>query len=247
MNIFDTLPFRAIRGTWMGLEDGLRGGVDTNEKFSDGARENDPSKKSTAGAFLSDRAGVMGGSDTGRKVGKWVGALGGMAIMGKIVLGAMAAGGLVGAWPIFAAVMLTAGAGFVGAGVGGLVGKYTGGFFGAVAGVIAGPFVGLYNGVFRRGPYEKVKERKQDILPPDMPPVEQPAPQAAPQPPAAPSPGRGANFTRALQQAETVMHNSAVARDMLGSARQGAALPAETRGMAERVQSAATDRGFSRG
>lgn len=236
MNLFDTLPFRAIRGTWMGFEDGLRGRVDTNERFSDGASEGDPSKKSTAGIFLSDRAGIMGGSETGKSIGKWVGGIGGMAAMGYLAVGLFAAGAAVSILP---AILMVAGAGFIGAGVGGFIGKYTGGVFGAITGAIAGAGVGFYNGVFRRGPYEKAKEPETELVPEVAPP--QPKKQQ-PQPPAQ---SKAANLARALQQAEAGMQAGDIGRNMAASPQDVAANAATPQNFADRVQQGA-DRGHTR-
>lgn len=243
MNLFDTLPFRAIRGTWMGFEDGLRGRVDENEKFSDGAREDDPSKKSTAGAFLSDRAGIMGGSETGKTIGKWVGGVGGIAAMGYIAVGMLAAGAAVSILP---AILMIGAAGFIGAGVGGLVGKYGGGVFGAITGAVAGAAVGLYNGVFRRGPYEKAKEPETQLLPQTAPQQPQQACPAPEKPaPAKPAPSKAANLARALQQAEAGMQAGDIGRNMTASPQEVAAAAQAQPRFANRVQQSA-DKGQTR-
>lgn len=242
--LFDTLPFRMIRGTWMGFEDGLRGRVDKNEKFIDGKRENDPSKKSTAGAFLSDRAGIMGGSETGKTIGKWVGGIGTGFFTAHLMAGIITAGALTGLWPIFAAAMMTIGAGIVGAAVCGFAGKYAGGVLGAVAGGIAGAFVGLYNGVFRRGPYAKAKEpEKQPFVPQaPEPPVAEPSPQQ-------PCAGKTADIARAIQQADAAVQDGSISRNIAASPQEIAAAAAATpQGFAGRVQQGAgRENGAERG
>lgn len=158
----------------MGLEDGMRGDIDTNEKFSDGYRENDPAKKSAAGQFLSDYSGIRGGARVGETIGKWGGGLACGAVAGSYLSGfvaaGVAAGALAGAWPVIGAVLLTAGAAFFGGAALGVVGKYVGGFTGAIAGAIGGAAVGTYNAVFRRGYYAKGKKPDPvDIAPATVP------------------------------------------------------------------------------
>lgn len=145
----------------MGLEDGMRGEIDTNEKFSDGYRENIAAKKSAAGQFLSDYAGIRGGANVGSKIGLWGGGLACGAVAASFLSGfvaaGVAAGALAGVFPVVAATALVLGAAVVGGSLLGVAGKYVGGVAGAVVGGIGGAAVGLYNGVFRRGYYEKPK------------------------------------------------------------------------------------------
>lgn len=182
LKLFDTLPFRAVRGAFMGLEDGMRGEIDTNEKFSDGYRENDPKKKSAAGQFLSDYSGIRGGAYVGEKIGQWGGgaACGVVAAswLSSFVSAGLAAGALAGAWPIFAAGVLVVGAAIAGGALLGVAGKYAGGFTGAIAGGIGGTLVGTYNAVFRRGYYAKGKKPEPVDMAPATTPEAAPAPQA---------------------------------------------------------------------
>lgn len=253
--IFDTLPFRAVRGAFGGLEDGLRGRVDTNEKFIDGYRENDPTKKSKAGQFASDYMGVRGGSETGKTVGKWVGGLGSAVFGAHLFLGVAAAGAFAGLWPLIAVGLLTAATAFVGAGVGAFVGKYAGGALGAVGGAITGSAVGLYNGIFRRGSFEKGKEPEvpEPMITP-QPDVEAlkaqaAAQQQAPQQQAAPAASQAQNLNRAVQQANAVLANGALSREAMAGASQNPPAQAPvSQGFADRVQqSQPTQGGVSRG
>jgi hypothetical protein len=150
MNLLETWPFRAIRGAFAGFSDGLRGEVDTNQKFSDGHRENDPDKKSAAGSFLSDYSGIRGGARVGRVVGTWGGGLATALLAAQFAVGAAFTGGL---WPIIAAGIVIVGASLVGGALLGFAGKYIGGALGGVGGAVLGSVVGLYNGLFRRGKY----------------------------------------------------------------------------------------------
>lgn len=155
----------------MGLEDGMRGEIDTNKKFSDGAREDDPEKKSAAGQFLSDHSGIRGGAKVGEKVGKW----GGGAVSALVMLKILTAAVISGIWPFIAVGLLVVAAGVVGGMLSGVVGKYAGAVVGAVVGGAAGMVVGAYNGAFRRGKYV-AKEPA-----PDSPEAAGPMP-ASPQP-----------------------------------------------------------------
>lgn len=256
--IFDTLPFRAIRGAFGGFEDGLRGRVDTNEKFIDGYREDDPTKKSKAGQFASDYMGVRGGSETGKTVGKWVGGLGSAVFGAHFFLGVAAAGAFAGLWPLIAVGLLTAATTFAGAGIGAYVGKYAGGALGAVGGAITGSVVGLYNGIFRRGSFEKGKEPEPPapmITP--QPDVEALKAQAAaqqqspqqPQQQGSPAPSKAQNLNRAVQQANAVLANGALSREtMAGASQNSSAQSPVSQGFADRVQqSQPTQGGVSRG
>lgn len=175
LKIFDTLPFRAVRGAFTGLEDGMRGDIDTNEKFSDGYRENIPEKKSAAGQFLSDYSGIRGGGKVGAAVGKWGGGtaagVGSAIFLNNFLVAGAAAGVFGGLFPLVAAVALTAATTITAATLLAPVGKYVGSVVGAAIGGIAGTAVGAYNGIFRRGYYAKSKapEPMGPVAVPDAP------------------------------------------------------------------------------
>jgi hypothetical protein len=155
-SIFDSAPFMAIRGGFKGFEDGFRGKIDTNEKFGDGYRENDPEKKSAAGQFLSDYSGIQGGAAVGQKTSAWIGGLVCAGLMAGVAFPMAIA--MAGVFPFFAAGLLTLAAGMIGGPLMGVVGKYVGGFLGAGVGAIGGSAVGAYNGVFKKGNYAEKAE-----------------------------------------------------------------------------------------
>lgn len=183
VDIFDTLPFRVIKGAFTGLEDGMRGKIDTNEKFSDGAREEDNEKKSAAGQFLSDYSGIQGGAAVGQKIGQWGGGLASALIILKVMLGVLASGAaagvLSGIFPLVVAGAAVIGAGIVGGSLLGVAGKYVGGFIGAGIGGVFGSVVGTYNAVFRKGKYAEKEKPPPPIAVPDAPQPGQSAGQGA--------------------------------------------------------------------
>jgi hypothetical protein len=184
--IFDTLPFRTLKGAFQGLEDGIRGGIDTNEKFSDGYRENDTSKKSAAGWFLSDYFGVRGGGKVGAFIGKWGGGLAAGVLTAKFLAGAFLAGGVVLGWPIIAVPLISIGAAVAGGMVLGFVGRVAGATVGGILGGVGGMLVGAYGAAFRRGKYTQPKATPE---PKAVTPAAQPKPEQA----AAPHQGHEVN------------------------------------------------------
>lgn len=179
MKIFDTLPLRILKGAYQGLEDGIRGGIDTNEKFSDGYRENDPSKKSAAGWFLSDYAGIRGGGKIGAFIGKWGGGLAAGVFAAKFLAGAFLVGGIALSWPLIAIPLLSVGAAVVGSMALGFVGRIVGATAGAIVGGVGGALVGTYSAAFRRGKY---------TAPEPTPEPKSPTPAAQPKPERAAAP-----------------------------------------------------------
>lgn len=150
----------------MGLSDGYRGHIDSNQRFSDGYRENDPEKKSAAGRILSDYSGVRGGEQVGKAIGKWGGGLAIGLTVAFFSLGFMLTGGVL-AFAVGAVGATVAGVlgGTACSMIGGPVGKVLGGVTGAVLGSVTGAF----NAVFRRGYFEQPKE--QEVPPQMLPPV----------------------------------------------------------------------------
>ncbi|MBM3617606.1 MAG: hypothetical protein FJX23_03580, partial [Alphaproteobacteria bacterium] len=163
-------PVAAVMGALGGMSDGLRGKVDENEKFSDGKWENDPLKKSRGGRFLSEYAGVRGGEKVGKQVGGWGVAAGAAYMTGSFLAAFIGAAGLVGAFPIFAAGVLVVGAAAAGGLIGSWAGKHVGRVVGGVIGAVGGAAVGAYSGAFRRGYYKDPEKANQyDNLPSKTP------------------------------------------------------------------------------
>lgn len=160
--IKNLLPIRAVRGLFGGAADGFHGKVDANEHFSDGAWENDPEKKSRAGRFLSEYAGVHGGYEKGNGAGKWVGAIG-CALLAATFFIPFAIG-LAGIFPFFAAAVAIGCSAWLGANLGAVAGRSLSSVSGGIIGTIGGALVGTYNAVFNRGAYldPEAAQRKAD-------------------------------------------------------------------------------------
>lgn len=165
--IFDTLPFRAVRGFFRGMEHGAMGKVDTNTRFSDGVWTDDPAKKSAAGRFLSEKAGINGGHSTGKFIGKWTGALIGAGFAAVVFFNPVMLA--VGLGPTLLAIGTGAVAAglfsWAGANIGAVVGRTVGSVAGAVVGGALGAVTGTFNAIFKRGYYSPL--RKQDPQTPE--------------------------------------------------------------------------------
>lgn len=163
-------PVRAVLGALGGMSDGLRGKVDENEQYADGASGQDPLKKSRAGRFLSNYAGIRGGEEMGDKYGTLGMALGGGIMAAQFVFGtAMLGAGLAG-FPLFAGMFIIGATAFAGVCLGAYVSKPAGRVIGGILGAVGGAVVGAYSAVFKRGYYKEPEVAREGEPPsPDKP------------------------------------------------------------------------------